>query len=596
MYIDSISIKNFKCYRDIKLKLDPHFNLIIGGNNAGKSTILEALRLWQLAFNKFLKDRTNQQSSSFYANQYFSFTIEEISFLRINEFKNLFFNRDVSKSIEISLVLTNDTTSVDLPIIFKLSTEELNLRFELCSSYKNRQGASDSLLKVLGKPKGSSFKESMLITYVNPIFLLPNKEVFQAKGLIIDKLHQSKADEVIRNLIHLYAPKEWQTKEKQKKLKELADIEKNLHYIITGEDSTNGRTVYRFYSNFKQDEDSIIEIFARNDDKKKVELAQLGSGTVNLLNILVILTYGDYSKYNLSVLLLDEPDSHLHANHQKRLFEHLQKVSKDNNKQMFIITHNHELIDCAEQVLYIPENKNAVNISAIPKDKYYNIYKEIAPEYHKKMLEISEKKKIEEELKEIKKAVLICEGSTDVEIFKYAYKKLYGSNIFFDGNIAIKDGNSASRVGQAITSEHGNLLRIGLFDSDKEGINQFNSIKKNHNFIKDEKNNYEYVLHNKNKYIMTLPVPSFRKNEADWYLDNLCIEYMFKDETLEKIGIEIEAKRGNLYKTIKNLDSAKGMLQKKLNVLTKDDYSPFEELLSVIAKIIDFQLPIERGA
>ena len=29
MYIDSISIKNFKCYRDIKLKLDPHFNLII---------------------------------------------------------------------------------------------------------------------------------------------------------------------------------------------------------------------------------------------------------------------------------------------------------------------------------------------------------------------------------------------------------------------------------------------------------------------------------------------------------------------------------------------------------------------------------------
>ena len=441
----------------MELAIDKWHN-ISGGNNAGKSTILEALRLWQLAFNKFLKDRTNQQSSSFYANQYFSFTIEELSFLRINEFKNLFFNRDVSKSIEISLVLTNDTTSVDLPIIFKLSTEELNLRFELCNPYKKRQGASDSLLKVLGKLKGSSFKESMLITYVNPIFLLPNKEVFQAKGLIIDKLHQSKADEVIRNLIHLYAPKEWQTKEKQKKLKELSNIENNLHYIITGEDSINGRTIYRFYSNFKQNEDSIIEIFARNSDDKKVELAQLGSGTVNLLNILVILTYGDYSKYNLNVLLLDEPDSHLHANHQKRLFEHLQKVSKDDNKQMFIITHNHELIDCAEQVLYIPENKNEVNISAIPKDEYYNIYKEIAPEYHEKMLEISEKKKIEKELKEIKKTVLICEGTTDVAILKHAYKQLYGSDIFFDGNIEIKERNGASRVGQAITSEHGNLL------------------------------------------------------------------------------------------------------------------------------------------
>ncbi|WP_433011414.1 hypothetical protein [Treponema pectinovorum] len=51
-----------------------------------------------------------------------------------------------------------------------------------------------------------------------------------------------------------------------------------------------------------------------------------------------------------------------------------------------------------------------------------------------------------------------------------------------------------------------------------------------------------------------------------------------------------------MYKTIKDLNSAKGILQKKLDVLTKDDYSPFEELLSVIAKIIGFKLPIERGA
>ena len=87
MYIASIHIKNFKCLKEVTFEFDPHFNVIIGGNNSGKSTVMEALRLWQLAFNKFLKDRTNSQESSFRSNQFFSFTIDDLLFLRINDFK-----------------------------------------------------------------------------------------------------------------------------------------------------------------------------------------------------------------------------------------------------------------------------------------------------------------------------------------------------------------------------------------------------------------------------------------------------------------------------------------------------------------------------
>ena len=72
MYISKIKIKNFKCFNDIEVEFDPNFNLIIGQNNSGKSTIFDALRLWQLAFQKFLKDRTNNKKSSFYVGQYFS--------------------------------------------------------------------------------------------------------------------------------------------------------------------------------------------------------------------------------------------------------------------------------------------------------------------------------------------------------------------------------------------------------------------------------------------------------------------------------------------------------------------------------------------
>lgn len=62
MYISKLRIKNFKCFQDVEITFDRNFNLIIGENNSGKSTIFDALRLWQLAFKEFLKDRTNNQA------------------------------------------------------------------------------------------------------------------------------------------------------------------------------------------------------------------------------------------------------------------------------------------------------------------------------------------------------------------------------------------------------------------------------------------------------------------------------------------------------------------------------------------------------
>lgn len=42
MRINSLSIKNFKCFEDLKLEFDPHFNVLIGDNATGKTSILDA--------------------------------------------------------------------------------------------------------------------------------------------------------------------------------------------------------------------------------------------------------------------------------------------------------------------------------------------------------------------------------------------------------------------------------------------------------------------------------------------------------------------------------------------------------------------------
>ena len=45
MFISKMKIHNFKCYRDFEIDLEEGLNIIVGDNEAGKSTILEAINL-----------------------------------------------------------------------------------------------------------------------------------------------------------------------------------------------------------------------------------------------------------------------------------------------------------------------------------------------------------------------------------------------------------------------------------------------------------------------------------------------------------------------------------------------------------------------
>lgn len=45
MFIRKVKIHNFKCYRDFEITLEEGLNIVVGDNEAGKSTILEAINL-----------------------------------------------------------------------------------------------------------------------------------------------------------------------------------------------------------------------------------------------------------------------------------------------------------------------------------------------------------------------------------------------------------------------------------------------------------------------------------------------------------------------------------------------------------------------
>src|SRR5690625_744179 len=68
LYVDKIFIENYKSISKLTINCDPKFNVIIGENNIGKSTVFEALLLWKQCFdcsilvtgNRFYKPSNNK--------------------------------------------------------------------------------------------------------------------------------------------------------------------------------------------------------------------------------------------------------------------------------------------------------------------------------------------------------------------------------------------------------------------------------------------------------------------------------------------------------------------------------------------------------
>ena len=61
MHIKTVKIQNFKCFRKFELNLNDDINIIVGNNEAGKSTLLGAihLALTGVLDGKYLKNEIN---------------------------------------------------------------------------------------------------------------------------------------------------------------------------------------------------------------------------------------------------------------------------------------------------------------------------------------------------------------------------------------------------------------------------------------------------------------------------------------------------------------------------------------------------------
>ena len=370
--IKKVELTRFKKYKHQEFSLKPKdITLLVGGNNAGKSTLIHALSVWEFCKMILLheKGRETFNQDNWRTGEGYGMSAEEFLPIAVPSLNHLWTNlktqlspnekaawpdkypgyimrikctwdykEQVDRMLEIGLSLVNDRLFIRIT------------NSNLCNE--------DHLLSVVYLPTfaGVLPKENKVT--------IAERRAFLGRGM---------AGSIIRNMIYdlyledkklrdkLLAGKKRLSNTDKQHLNEnspLLKLQNNLKTTFSSQLEIEP---------FSEDFHTMLRVFERKivqENRKLVllpkskyaprDIITQGSGYLQWLSIFCIL----YSK-DIDVMLLDEPDAHLHASLQSELLSKLGEAIKDEpEKQILVSTHSVEMIKQAPlEIIFSMDNR-----------------------------------------------------------------------------------------------------------------------------------------------------------------------------------------------------------------------------------------------
>jgi AAA15 family ATPase/GTPase len=348
MYLRSIHIQNFKSFENVTIHFNKDINIFTGVNNSGKTTILEAIALWNECFEKIIiqigkaDTKKNLRKGDFILGtsqpKYVAFT--EIVSVRSPAYEDIFCNLKTMHPLIITAEVYNTSLNQSIHIGFKITAARGN-QYEISTDNLNRFD-----FKALNA-FFTKLPEAINVTFASPIANLKDHEDFETVPKIKLLTNSRASVVVLRNRLY----------QLKKNAILFNDFVKNLKYVLN---NSQNDIFFTVIGDETRDIQLKINIQIGNRDEPK-NISLLGSGTLQIIEILLSLYE---NKKDINLILLDEPDSHIHRDMQKRLLETLTKFTQDT--QFFLTTHNESLIRNATP-------SHLFHIEANPQHEYTNI-------------------------------------------------------------------------------------------------------------------------------------------------------------------------------------------------------------------------------
>lgn len=332
------SFKRFKARTAFSLKQDG-ITFLAGGNNSGKSTLLQALAVWEFARAVIEIGRGPGAFVAGWAGQGVGVSAAEFSPIALPDLKHLWTDLHVGRAAGYSLRIKCDWGTAEDPPQAKF----LELGFAL---------ANDRLFL---KPTASNLTAGERVprlAYLPPFAGIGAREERMLPAARRRLIGRGLAGAVLRNLLYDF----WEQNAKRRQAAKDARgrIPKAALATIRREDPWELllQTLEEVFktglsmAEFNQLYHDMIEVgiwdgelvkkkFRKKADAPVKDLMVEGGGFLQWLSVYALALNKD-----LDVLLLDEPDAHLHPALQGHLIHKLGQLARETGKQVLLATHS----------------------------------------------------------------------------------------------------------------------------------------------------------------------------------------------------------------------------------------------------------------
>lgn len=298
--IDSVTIRGFKRFggEGITLDLRGRHIVLAGPNNTGKTTILQAIAAWGFGLDRWRRLNDFKRRNGWVKAP---ITRQQFMAVSVRSFDLLWNERAYRGKFEV---------------IARGRGWDIGIEF-LCDSAEQiyvrpTDGTSDAMLRQ--PPVETVFVPAMTGLRVEEPVYQPAK---------LDQLiGQNRPGEVLRNLlVTAYGRQDvWR--------KLAVTVRELFHVDIFPPDATGA---------------DIVAEYRQVGSQTRYDIASAGSGFQQVLMLLTFLGVRPGS-----VLLLDEPDAHLHVFLQQTIFQHLRDAAAAARSQLVLATHSEVIIDTAD--------------------------------------------------------------------------------------------------------------------------------------------------------------------------------------------------------------------------------------------------------
>ncbi len=341
--ISKVTIQNFKRFKDpTEFAIRPAgVTFLAGGNNSGKSTLLQALAVWEFARSVIEVNKGRDALHSTGRAQGVGVSWEEFSPIALPNLKHLFSDlrtqnapQDDGYTLRIRCDWQSGAPAADryLELGLSLSNDRLFLKKTASNIV-----AGDSLPRFAYLPPfaGIGPREEKLLPAARQRLI--------GRGL---------AGGVLRNILYdmwrQNSSEREQLKDTRGRISETAlatlrrtDGWEQLQMVLeevfkTGLTVTEFNELYHATIEVRAWEGHLVSArFRKKSGAQEKDLMVEGSGFLQWLSVYALALAPE-----LNVLLLDEPDAHLHPALQGHLIHKLSQVARANDKQVLLATHS----------------------------------------------------------------------------------------------------------------------------------------------------------------------------------------------------------------------------------------------------------------